>query len=578
MAEESTVVRVAREYREQLARNEDEALRRMARSWARMERTLNSEFIALAQEIRDLEDSGTPVPKEMIQYRRRYQEMMALVDRYMVEYDNEAVRVVTDYQRRNWNLGLDSAKAQIRGASEKSWIWNEVPKDAVEVVAGFAGNGAPLAELMKRDYGALASDVTDALIDGIGLGLGAFATADKMVDAMGMEYKRAVRIARTEINRTYRLANAEQYKKSGVVEKVLRLCYPPTACFACLMMDGEECPNGMCDDHPNGKCTTIAVTIGGHYPDWQKGSDWLMAQDEKTQREIMGDARYEMWKKDGVPLRDMVTMKDNPVWGGSPSILSINDIKQNIQSGKISISLPTVPQTKQDQFDPDKVQHSKDGERLISSFKARNVEYRKVSLYDTQPSEEEIIKRLGGGDNTNGSCVSLAYAYAGNKNGMDVIDFRGGASQRIMAIAEDELVGLTKAVSSVIVEKGSTLRPAKALLKKVEEGKEYILSTGRHAAIVRKTAEGKLQYLELQSATRSGWHDFEYEQVTKWGTYKRTLSDTLKSRFACGRVSAGISYLQEISVFKDDDELRDILGYINTEADKQQKGASGSVK
>ena len=44
-----------------------------------------------------------------------------------------------------------------------------------------------------------------------------------------------------------------------------------------------------------------------------------------------------------------------------------------------------------------------------------------------------IIEKLGGGDKTNGSCASVAFAYVGNKNGLDVTDFRGGGSQMIFS-------------------------------------------------------------------------------------------------------------------------------------------------
>ena len=328
---ESKVVKVAREYREQLARNEDEALRRMARSWTMLERELYPQYLALAQEIREMADAGIPIPQGMIYQRRRYYEMMAQIDKYIAEYDKTTVEVISDYQRENFNLGLDNAKAQIKASDPKAWIWNEVSRDSAEVVVGFAGNGAPLAELLKTDYGEMGESITDAIISGIALGKGSIAVARDIQKLIGEQKPvRSMRIARTEINRAYRIANAEQYQKSGVVEKVLRLCYPPTACFACLMMDGEECPNGMCDDHPNGKCTTIAVTIGGHYPEWQKGSDWLLEQDEATQRRIMGDGRYELWQKDGVPLRDMVEMKYNPVWGGSPSSIPLKELRKEM--------------------------------------------------------------------------------------------------------------------------------------------------------------------------------------------------------------------------------------------------------
>lgn len=236
-----------------------------------------------------------------------------------------------------------------------------------------------------------------------------------------------------------------------------------------------------------------------------------------------------------------------------------------------------------DVFDRNNVQYSGAGKQLVSKFEGRGVQYREVAKWDVQPSEKEIITQLAGGDMTSGSCMSLACAYAGNKNGLNVTDFRGGDSCDIMSYAHSSLVNLAKAKPNTIIEMGDTIKPAKALLKQVEPDKEYIFITGRHAAVVRKN-EGVLQYLELQSSHENGWKDFEGDYVAFKGhpvlerTVHRTTSDTLKNRFGCGGRSAGFSSLTDISGFKDDDEFRDILGYINTASDKQKKGAAGSVK
>ena len=381
MAQESDAVRVAREYREQLARNEDAALRRMSRYWMKMEKSLEPRFVALSQEIKDLQDNGQPVPPQLVYTQQRYLDMMSQIMEELPDYEKYAVDIITEYQIENFNLGLDDASAVIRATSPADLVWNQVGKDAVETMAGFAGNGAPLAELMRHDYGDLGVKVTDALVQGIGLGKGAYAVAKDMRDAMGMEFNRSVRIARTEINRAYRIANAEQYAKSGVVTKVLRLCYAPTACLACLELDGEECPKGMCDDHPNGKCTTVAVTIGGHYPQWQHGHDWLMEQSEVDQRRIIGDGRYEMWKNDGIPLRDMVEMKPNAVWGGSPTILSEKALREkyNITGGNrmlfdVKSALapePLKPAPRVFEFTP--ANNIADAEKYISQFVDNNI-------------------------------------------------------------------------------------------------------------------------------------------------------------------------------------------------------------
>lgn len=234
----------------------------------------------------------------------------------------------------------------------------------------------------------------------------------------------------------------------------------------------------------------------------------------------------------------------------------------------------------QDNFDRSKISYSPVGEVLRDRLESVHIDYRQVQHLDKQLSQNEIISRLSGGDQTAGSCFSLACAYAGNVNGLDVIDYRGGKSQ-------DEFAGFfggiarLRGVSAEIEPKGG-LKPAKALLKKVEEGKEYIFNTGRHSAVVRNIG-GKLQYLELQSATDSGWHDFEYDKIVFAGKpYESTvhygLSETLEWRFGCKGRTISESSLIDIESLKDSDEFRDLLGYINTAEDKQKKGTSGSIK
>lgn len=236
--------------------------------------------------------------------------------------------------------------------------------------------------------------------------------------------------------------------------------------------------------------------------------------------------------------------------------------------------------TKAGTFDRNAINWSAPGKALETQMKNAGIEYREVKLLDKALSEEEIINRIAGGDLTQGSCMSLAQTYIGNKCGYDVLDFRGGQSGRIMALSEMKITSLNGL--NAIKEKGSTIRPAKALLAKVEAGKEYYFITGRHTAIVRKV-NGELQYLELQSADKSGWHPFEEDVILFKGspletTKHYTLSDKLKDRFGCASKSAGYSYLVDIEEYQGSDEFRELLGYVNTAEDAQKKGALGSVK
>lgn len=206
-----------------------------------------------------------------------------------------------------------------------------------------------------------------------------------------------------------------------------------------------------------------------------------------------------------------------------------------------------------------------------------NVEHRAVQALPKQLTSDEIIERLAGGDMTQGSCSSLAFAYIGNKNGLDVLDFRDGGSRRVFSMNKNimkmlELPGVEGSITKVKKEVQGTID----VLKNLELNKEYYLATGKHAAIVRKLDTG-YQYLELQSKYQNGWMPFE-----RYGS----MATTLNKRFGCRKtVDKSFGYvwertviLMDVDSFKNNEEFEQLLGYINTAVDKQRKGALGDVR
>lgn len=260
--------------------------------------------------------------------------------------------------------------------------------------------------------------------------------------------------------------------------------------------------------------------------------------------------------------------------------------------------------------------HTEAYKTLIDKIaKDYNIEYREVEDLQKSLTEEQIIEKIGGGDLTKGSCSSLSYCYIGDKCGYDVTDFRGGDSQEFFSMRRNE-----KIINSLDgVEKQTFIvnKEASDVAKKLKEldlpyGKEYRLTCGRHAAIIRNTENG-YEYLELQSATRNGWKSFtEKERLkVKWVTdgkfeyetikEKCSMADTLKNRFGCrvsksnnpiwDEASGGVlrdengllvfgseMELTSVDSYKGNQEFKDILGYINTASDKQQKGDKGYAK
>ena len=109
---------------------------------------------------------------------------------------------------------------------------------------------------------------------------------------------------------------------------------------------------------------------------------------------------------------------------------------------------------------------------------------------------------------------------------------------------------------------------AERLMSSMEQGRQYYMATGAHAAIVRLNNEGIYQYLELQSGTLSenGWHTL-------------TLSE-LYSRFGCedGQSREYANYLIELESLQNNAEFLNLLGYINTDESAQMRGESGYVR
>lgn len=226
-------------------------------------------------------------------------------------------------------------------------------------------------------------------------------------------------------------------------------------------------------------------------------------------------------------------------------------------------------------------------QQIVGELKSKGVKYNAVKEYATQPTEAEIIARLAGGDMTRGSCSSLAFAYCGNKNGLDVIDFRGGQSQKTFSHQYIiERIGQIKGIDCQYLDVNREAADAWDIVKGLPKGKEYYFTVGKHAAVVRNTENGA-QYLELQSRydDRNGWTPFENNPIygdpvmvmrKRFGC--RKTIDQYKRSDGTVRVFKKRVVVMDVDSFNGNEDFKEILGYINTPESEQLKGANGSVK
>lgn len=307
----------------------------------------------------------------------------------------------------------------------------------------------------------------------------------------------------------------------------------------------------------------------------------------------LGDMSYDEWKNSHYSYSDPITKQDsiakmmkesyiqdyrylqgkgyyNAKPDDGPDITPITGPSSNVTPS------PTITKESQTSLRTD---HPEDYDFLKKEVIDNKIAYKEVQDLATPLSTDEIVDKIAGGDKTQGSCASLSITYCANKMGLDATDFRGGQSQELFSYkSENErMFNLANAnITTYNVKKEA--KETAEIISNIELNKEFVLSAGRHMAIIRRTEEG-LEYLELQSNNKNGW--------TSFNNYGST-SETLYKRFGCRKTAqkfGGSSLvfekqirLIEVDSLQNTAEFREVMGYINTDESKQKKGAGGGVK
>ena len=389
----------------------------------------------------------------------------------------------------------------------------------------------------------LRSMISVELQKGLIAGVGSRQMASNIRKEYDVSLADAHRLMVTELRRVQTDVAMDSYKASGV-ERYVYMAVNPRACPICRELDGKDYPvegaeianpdHPLPPMHPRCHCTTAPYVDEDDYNSWL---NYLSQGGSTSDWNNMSLAERQKWL--------------NPVVKSS------------------------------NKWDRNAVQWSTAGKILQKRLNDNGVAYKEAQELNQTLTENEIITKLAGGDMTSGSCVSVALAYIANKCGLDVLDFRGGESRKIYSSFGWSAIARLNGINATR-EMTDTIRPSKALLNSMQEGKEYFYTTGRHASIVR-LKDGKQEYLELQSGKTNGWKPFEGEHIILEGTpfetrEKWNTSKTLQKRFGVTSTAGGEALIVDVEQFRDNDEFRDLIGYINTAEDEQKKGASGSVK
>ena len=331
-----------------------------------------------------------------------------------------------------------------------------------------------------------------------------------------------------------------------------------------VMVDASN--NVLSDNLPNDtSLTPINDQELGNFTDWENAyaSEIDNIRNDPTLSDLEKSALLESSYNEFVELKGINNYRDADVEDGGPVKVLTNKSNQYYNDGE-SIDLSndfatdTAPRSPLD---------SHEYTEIVNALDNMNVEYRPIAEADTNRTAQDIIDRISGGDETEGSCSSLALAYAGNKGGYDVLDYRDGNSREYFATRSSiEDIANIPGVESFVLNGTNDFESVSQLLSGVKDGEEYYLASGQHAAIIRHN-NNQFEYLELQhQSDENGWHSLN--------------NDILKCRFGCesDRLIPSKSYMMNVNSLSKNNEFKNILGYINTVEQDQMKGTKGYVR
>lgn len=206
--------------------------------------------------------------------------------------------------------------------------YTKAPIRATELLVGNLADGKPLRSLFDGFGVESGLKGRETLVSGMLRGLGPEKIADEMRNMMAIPLQRSLRIARTEVLRTYRTAASESMaENSDVVDGwIWFAALGARTCAMCCAMHGTfHKLDQKLNDHVCGRCVAVPwvkpwkeLGIDSSqemYPQVEHGEEWFGKQPDEVKLAILGRKGFDAYKEDRVTLRDFVGLKESPVWG-----------------------------------------------------------------------------------------------------------------------------------------------------------------------------------------------------------------------------------------------------------------------
>jgi SPP1 gp7 family putative phage head morphogenesis protein len=312
---------IAESYKARLVARERRAAGLLVRAYAAAYARIKARHDSIIKEMEAARLRGDEISSGWLYERDRLASLKREVAAEMSRFSQGAARVIAAEQITAARLGFSDSRTLVAAALDDASLtvsarFGALNRTAVESLAGFASDGSPLESLLNEAGRRAGERARLELISGIAQGSGADVIARRVRDAFGGGLSRSLTIARTETLRAYREAARETYRAAGDVLTgwVWTASLSRRTCAMCLAMHGTVFTvDDRLESHPNCRC--VQVPLAGYDNAPPSGEQWLGAQAEEIQRQVLGDAKFELFKSGRLSLADLVGERRDRRWG-----------------------------------------------------------------------------------------------------------------------------------------------------------------------------------------------------------------------------------------------------------------------
>ena len=310
-----TVIELAEKFKAALAKQDLAAERRLIDAYKALWNNIKKDVDLLIMEI-SAADGMTP---RQVLKMERYGALMADIRKELDRYSAFTEVEMTTAARKAIRMGEGNARILVAaqlGNAKLSAQLRRINPEAIERLLGFL---TPGGELYKRLDGLseyTAKQVSDAIVEGVGLGRNPKVIARDITRAFGIGLTNSLRTMRTVQLWSYREANRASYlANDDVVRGWVWYADIAKACPACLAMHGTEHTNDeVLDDHYNGGCAAIPLVIGAKNT-IPSGESVFSKLSEAEQKQRLGEEKWNAWKDGLFSFNELATEHDDEVYG-----------------------------------------------------------------------------------------------------------------------------------------------------------------------------------------------------------------------------------------------------------------------